>query len=123
LNIGGVMGAFSSTTLEEDLIPDPFAFDDRVLALPLFAYTSSSVTITGINSTPPISLSGGPNAAYSINGGPWRTTPTTVQNGDTVRLRNRIPALDLFGRPLSVNATLTVGGVSDTWTISTLPNL
>ncbi|HSW11610.1 MAG TPA: multicopper oxidase family protein [Solimonas sp.] len=121
LNVGAASAGFTSTTLEEDLVPDAFHFIDRALVLPLFYYSSNTVTVSGINSNSPISIAGGSNATYSVNNGAFRRTPSTVKNGDTVRLRNVIPLIDLWGRPESVSATLNIGGVTDRWTISLLP--
>ncbi|MCC2655707.1 MAG: multicopper oxidase type 3 [Panacagrimonas sp.] len=121
LTVGGVSADFSSTTEIEDLVPDPFKFNDRALVLPGIWYESNTVTISGVNSTPAISISGGGTPQYSVNGGAFRSTASTVKNGDTVRLRNRLPLLDLWGRPASVAATLNVGGVTDSWRISLLP--
>lgn len=46
--------------------------------------SSSSPTISGINTASPVTVS---NAQYRINGGSWVTTAGTVTSGQTVQVR------------------------------------
>ncbi|MCX7060674.1 MAG: hypothetical protein NTZ11_07230, partial [Gammaproteobacteria bacterium] len=120
--VGSVIAEFRSTTLAADRVPDPFVFEDAVLRAPILPrHASNVITVAGINAPSSITISGDPEAMYSVNGQPFTNDPGKVRNGDRVQLRNRIPLLDLKPRVLSVDATLTIGGVSDTWTVSTLP--
>lgn len=77
--------------------------------------TSGPKTIKRINQAIPISISGHPSAQYSVGGGPFTNLPGTVTDGSAVRLRMTT------ARPQgdAVAATLTVGGLSDTWTLTT----
>lgn len=118
--LAGISDTFTSTTqaAPADTTPDAFQFQDRTLLLPLPArYTSNVITISGINAPAPISVSGRAEPMYSVNGGPFRSTAATVNNGDRVQLRTRYPAFDFRPPYLTTDTTLTVGGVSDTWTV------
>lgn len=122
LTIGEISGGFSSRTLAADTTPDAFHFEDKVVRTPLLPrHVSNAITVTGINTTASISVTGGPDAEYSVNGRPFTSMPGQVVMGDRVRLRNRIPLLDLRPKAFSVDTMLTIGGVSDVWTISLLP--
>lgn len=93
--------------------PNPFTFTDITGAEPSTLYTSNSVTITGINIPAPISVTAGKE--YSIDGGAWVTASGTITNGQTVRVRQTTSSLYNTAN----NATLTVGSVSDTYTVTT----
>ncbi len=106
LSVGGVSASFVVVTasgggLDQD--PDPFAFTPVTLSATATdgLAESNSVLITGINTATPVSIAGG---SYAINGGPWQTTPGSVQNGDRLQIQLRISGL----RNPDV-ATLTVG--------------
>lgn len=112
LTIGGVAGGFTSTTETADTTPNAFAFVD-VTAKKNKAVTSSPVTISGINTAAPITVSGG-GAKWSKNGGAFTTAAGTVANGDVVRLQVVAP----FSAGSKVNVIVNVGGVTDTWTVT-----
>ncbi len=95
-----------------DTQPDAFEFEDVSDAAVSTVYTSAPVLITGIAAPAPISVSGG---EYSISSGPFTSTPGTVNNNESVRVRG--VSSDGFGA--SVGVTLVVGGMSDTFLIST----
>jgi hypothetical protein len=113
LTIGGVPGGFTLTTRASDTTPNPFSFTDVANAALGQMITSDTVTITGITDPASISVSGG--AEYSINSGAWISAATTISNGQNVRVRIVSSALN----STAVNATLTIGGVSDTFTVTT----
>ena len=73
---------------------------------------SNTVTITGINWPSAISVSGG---EYAINGGPFLSTAGTVDNRDTVTLRQTSSAS--YGT--RTDAVLTVGGVGSSFSVTT----
>lgn len=102
--------AISSTA---DTTPDAFSFIDQTDVPLRSVVTSNTVTISGINAATPISVTGG---YYSINGAAYKTTAGTINNGDTVTLR--VISLSTYLTP--VNALLTIGGVSDTFTATTI---
>ena len=75
--------------------------------------TSNPITVAGINAATPISITGG---TYSINGGAYTSSAGTVNSGNTVTVRVTSSA----SYSTAVNATLTIGGVSDTFSVTTL---
>ncbi len=116
LTIGGVSDTFSSTTLLEDATPDAFSFTDTTDVSPDSLQTSNTITVTGINTMVAISVTGG---SYSINGGPFVSTPGTVVDGDEVRAQHTSASTILT----PVDTEVTIGGVSDTFTSTTLSDV
>ncbi len=117
LTIGGVSDTFSVTTLDTpiDNTPDAFVFTDQIGITLNSVITSNSITVTGINTTTAISVSGG---EFSINNGSYSAGSRTVNNGDLVAIR--LTASSTYNT--TTQATLTIGGVSDTFSITTLDN-
>ena len=112
LSIGGISDTFSVTTVAEDQVPDAFSFASVADALPLAEVTSESITVAGINAASPITIDAG---LYSINGF-FTGAPAEVVAGDVVSVRLTAP--DDYG--LTLTATLTIGGVSAGFSVSTL---
>jgi hypothetical protein len=100
--------------LLSDYTPNAFTFID-VTGVPLSTVqTSNAVTVIGITAPAEITIVGG---EYQVNGaGPWTSSAGTVANGDTVQVRHTSAAT----YSTAVNTTLTIGGVSDTFTSTTL---
>ena len=95
-----------------DTTPDQFAFTNKTNVSLNATITSNSITVSGINSAAGISITGG---SYSVNGGSYTSTGGTVNNGDTVKVQ-----LTSSGSySTTTNATLTIGGVSDTFSVTT----
>ena len=115
LNIGGVSDTYSVTTQSDssDTTPNQFTFTDKTEAALNTAYTDS-ITVGGINAAAPISISGG-GGTYSINGGSYRSSAGTVNNGDTVTVK----LTSSGSHSIQTSATLTIGGVSDIFTVTT----
>jgi len=115
LTIGGVSDTFTSTTLAfvADTTPDAFTFTDQTNVALNDTITSNTITVSGINAASAISISGG---TYSINGGAYTSTSGTVTNGQTVSVRHTSSA----SNSTATNTTLTIGGVSDIFTSTTL---
>lgn len=111
LNIGGVTDTFSSST-QIDTTPDAFSFTDQVDVGLDTTVVSDSITVTGINSSSVISITGG---EYSINGGAYQSTNGSVSNGNYVNVRT---TSDTVGSS-TTGTTLTIGGVSDTFDVTT----
>jgi beta-glucanase (GH16 family) len=93
--------------------PFPFSFTavtgvDREILL-----TSNAITVTGISAPAPISIV---NGSYSINGGAYTTSPGLVLNGQTITVQ--LASSNRFST--ETNATLTIGGVSGTFSATTL---
>ena len=113
LTLGGIADTFSSTTLVADTTPDAFAFVDQVNVPVATIVVSNSITVSGINTAAAISVSGG---EYSVNGGAFSATASTVANGATVRVRH----VSAAGFAATVNTSLTIGGITDTFSSLTV---
>lgn len=99
----------------ERTAPAPFQFIDASAAGGQ-QVKSNLVTVKGINAPAPISISGDPSARYRINGGAWLKVASTVVAGDHVQLRLTLPTT-----PGVRSATVDIGGVTDTWSVTTSP--
>ncbi len=64
--------------------PDPMAFLSQAFVPPSILVTSNSSTVYGITAALSISVIGG---TYSVNGGPFVSSPGTVHNRDHVRVQ------------------------------------
>lgn len=111
LTVGTYSDTYTVTT--GDFTPDPFTFTDVTDAALSTVYVSNTITISGLSSgvSVPVSVSG----SYSKNGGAYTSAAGTAQNGDTFTLR----VTSSGSESTPVNSSLTVGGVSDTWTVTT----
>jgi len=116
LSVGGVTGTFSSTTAAPppDTTPEAFAFADRTGVALSAVVTSAPVTITGISAPAAVSVAGGTYAVGCAE--PFGSTPGTVTGGQVVCVRHTSPATN----GAATNTTLTVGGISDTFTSTTV---
>ena len=106
VNVGDISEGGSDTT------PDTFTFADQTNVALSTAFTSNAITVAGITAASPLTITGG---QYSINGGAFASAATTVVNGDTVAVR----VTSSGSNSTAVSATLTIGGVSDTFTVTT----
>jgi hypothetical protein len=118
LTIGGVSDTFTSVT-HFDITPNPFTFEDVVDVMPGTSQVSNAVLVTGINGPAPIAVFEDASSQYAINGGAWTSAPGTVVNGQTVRVRHTSGA----GLNLATHTRLSIGGVSDTFTSTTVPRM
>jgi hypothetical protein len=111
------MDAAKSVTATFDAIdttPNAFSFADVTGVSLLSVQTSNAVTITGINAPSPVSVTGG---TYSIGcSGTFTGTAGVISSGQTVCVRHTASANYNTG----THTLLTVGGVSDTFTSTTL---
>lgn len=96
-----------------DTTPDVFVFEDVTAASLATLYESNAITVTGINSVAVVTVSGG---TYSKNGGAYTSSPGTVISGNTIRVRHTSSGVN----STATSTVLTVGGVSDTFTTTTL---
>lgn len=108
------MGASASTA--SDTTPDAFEFVDLAGQQPGRGVESNIITIAGIDTSATVTFSesGHLSGFYSKNGGEWTDlASTTVDNGDTLQLK-------LTAAPSgSISILVTIGGVSDTWSVET----
>lgn len=95
-----------------DTTPDQFNFSDVTGAALATEYTSDLITVSGIASAAAISVIDG---TYSVDGGTYTATAGSVNNGDTVKVRGTSSG----SNSTAVNVVLTIGGVSDTFSITT----
>jgi hypothetical protein len=97
-----------------DIVPSAFTFTDVTGADAATVYTSNTITVAGLGASASgaVSITGG---TYKKNAGSYVSTPGTVVNGDTVTVRVTSSA----SASTAVSAVLTIGGVSDTYTVTT----
>jgi hypothetical protein len=96
-----------------DTTPNAFSFVDQTGVATSTLVTSNEITVSGTNASSTISVVGG---EYSVNGGSYTMASSTVVSGDTVRVRHTSAAT----ASTSTNTVLTIGGVSDTVTSTTV---
>lgn len=106
-------GAAAALEIVPDLTPGPFDFPDVSNADVSTPYTSDPVTPDQFNTPTAISVS--PGGFYSINGGPFVSTPDVFPPGASVRARMMSSA----AASTPTNCTVTIGGVSGTFTVTT----
>lgn len=87
LNIGGVSAVFRSTTRADDRSPEGFSFAPVSNASISSVLTSTSITVSGINTGVPVSVVGG---EYSIACSPtaFTTDNGTIHNGQSICVRH-----------------------------------
>ena len=112
LNIGGVVDTFTTTTYAYDVTPEPFFFNDQVNVNINSVITSTPITVSGLSAGASISVTGG---SYNINGGSFTTATGTVYNGDQVRATHTSSS----SYETTTNTTVTINGVSDTFSSTT----
>jgi hypothetical protein len=95
-----------------DTTPNAFDFVDQTDVAVNTLVESAGVVIGGIDSPAAVSVAGG---EYKIDAGGWVTADSTITNGQTVYARRLSSAA--YETPVSV--TVTIGGVSATFTITT----
>ena len=115
LNIGGVSDTFSVTT-HSATNPDPFTFTDRTNVALNTEYKSNAITVSDLGAAAPISITDG---TYSINGAVYTSAGGTVVNGNTVKVKKMSAA----AYSMTTNTTLTIGGVSDIFSLTTLAEM
>lgn len=109
---------FSAEVVAEitaDLIPDQFTFTDQTSVALSTVIESALITVLGVDAAEniAISITGG---EYSIDGGAYTSIAGTVQLNQTVKVR--ITSSGLYNT--AVNTTLTIGGVVDVFSATTL---
>lgn len=102
----------STAVAGADTSPDAFSFSPLAYAPLTTLAVSNSIAVTGITAAAPISVSGG---QYSIDGSAWAVLAGTVLAGQAVQLRLTSSA----SYSTAVSATLDIGGVSGTFTVTT----
>jgi len=116
LNVNGVTGAFNVTTRLADTTPDSFTLTSVTNASPSSTVISSPATITGIEAAAAATVSGDGAPEFSLDGGTTWATSGTVSSGSSIIVRLISGALDE-----TRVATLTVGGVITTFSVTVRP--
>ncbi|OGW35094.1 MAG: hypothetical protein A2X58_09790, partial [Nitrospirae bacterium GWC2_56_14] len=99
-----------------DTMPDPFSFTDQTGASLNTLISSNSISVSGIAAPASISVT---NGEYEVNAsGFWTTGAGTVVNGDSVRIR----LMSSANSSTTTSAVLTIGGISDTFSVTTMEN-
>lgn len=119
---GGSSSNETPTAPVADTTPDAFSLGDSLYNTPSVAVTSEAFTIAGINADTSIAIDAG---MYRVNGGNWTDENGSVKNGDTVEVQLTAPDSYLIrnsaNKPVAPTSesTLTIGGVSATFTVGT----
>ena len=114
LNVGGITATFTSTTVPADTAPESFALVDVTGVDPSTVVVSGPVTITGINAATTVSVVGG---EYSVGcSGSYTADSGTVNADQMICVRHTSAVASLT----ATDTTLTVGGVADTFTSTTV---
>lgn len=95
-----------------DTSPNPFSLPPATNVTPGAQVTSSPITVEGINAGVEIRITGG---EYSVDGGAWTPNTDRVFNGQSVSVRHT--ASSSYGT--TTQATLTIGGVSAVFEVTT----
>lgn len=95
-----------------DVMPDQFSFIDQIDVAWSKDITSNTITVSGINAPALISITGG---TYSINGGSFTSENGTVNDGDTVTVKQTAASTS----HMTTDAKLTIGDGSDTFSVTT----
>lgn len=103
--------ALATVEIYGDRIPSAFGFTDVVDANLSTVTTSDTVTPTGYDVMTSWTVTGG---QASVAGGAWATSGT-INPGQNIQLR--VTSSSLYST--SVSVTLTIGGISDTWYVTT----
>jgi hypothetical protein len=96
-----------------DVTPSAFSFTDATDVALSTLTESDAITLAGIDAVVALTITGG---EYQINGGAWASIATTASVGDSIKVRGTSSG----SYSTSVSVVLTIGGVSDTFTITTV---
>jgi len=116
---GGYTSIYEFRVFEapKDTVPDQFNITPQTGADVFSSGVSVPFIVTGIDGPTSISISNNTEiASYSVNKGLFMTDPTMVKNNDTIRVK--LGTGSQFDNTYSVN--VTIGGISDNFTITTL---
>lgn len=105
---------YTVTNPVQDITPDAFSFTNYTANTNTLVY-STTINITGITGSVPISISGAGSPQYSIAGGAWTSTSGTITNGQSLRLRQTASS----STGVTNTASITIGTSTVTWDVST----
>ena len=105
----------SGTGMSLDTTPGAFSFTDRTDVALADTVVSNQIQVVGVNAPAPISIVGG---VYSVDDGVYTSEPGTVTVGQTITVQ----VMSSSEYSITVDSTLTIGGVSDTFSVTTVAN-
>ena len=112
VNVGTDGGDLWSVTTLTDTVPDAFAFTNQTDVALSTLIASDTVVVAGLGASSAISITGG---EYRINSGAFTSVAGFINNNDTVTVRTTSSASYIT----PVDVVLTIGGVSDSFTVTT----
>jgi hypothetical protein len=115
INFSSSQSCVKTAWVQPDTTPDPFSFISQTGVALDTVITSNAITVSGINVPALISVTGG---EYSANGGAFTSAAGTVSNGSTVVVR----LSSSVNYSTTTAVTLTIGGVSGTFSVTTQLN-
>jgi len=103
--------------VHSDAVPAAFGFAARTGVVPGAEATSEAIIVSGINVPAQIAIAActGTACAYSVNGGTWLDTAGTVQDGDSVQVRQTASGSHATQTVL----TLSIGGIDGSFDVTT----
>ncbi|MBI5206231.1 MAG: Ig-like domain-containing protein, partial [Candidatus Firestonebacteria bacterium] len=104
----------SAIPMLSDTTPDQFVFIDSTNVKKNTLITSNIITVSGINTSTSISITGG---QYSINGAAYTSSSGIVNNDNSVTVQQTSSG----SFSTKTNAVLSIGGVFDTFSVTTIP--
>lgn len=113
VTVGEGSAIFQVTTRAADTIPDPFFFAAAANQDPNTLIASQPATITGLEATASVSVSGAGTPQVSLDGGASWVSAGSVANNGTVQVRLTSGS---FGETRT--ATVTIGGVPSTFEVT-----
>ena len=115
LTIGDRSAIFNISTPapSPNTTPDSFSFTNISDASLLTLYNSETITISGINTSSPVTINWG---EYRIEDGNFTSNSGNIENGQNIQLR-----VTSWSNPGDTrNVVLTIGWISHTWSVTTL---
>ena len=109
-------GAYEYNPGAEDVVPSAFTFTDQTGVALGSTGNSDNATVAGIDNQATLALTGDASCKYSINGAAWATADDNVTLNDNVALQNVASG----SYSTAISCTLNLGGVTDTWSRTTL---
>ena len=116
--IAAIYNAGSAGKCDSDTTPDAFTFTDQTDVNLSTVIESNTITVSGINSATFIGITDctGTNCEYRINSGGWTSSNGTVNNGDTVQVRQTSSG----SYSTTTDLTLNIGPAFDIFSVTTM---
>ncbi len=114
-----VYGSFAGKAEAGDTTPDAFSFTDVTDQAIGSLITSNIITVSGIDAAAAVTFieTGHLSGEYRVDSGTWLDLANfNIENAETLQLRLTSSA----SNSTLVSIQVTIGGVSDTWDVTTL---